>query len=391
MADEPEVYRFDSFTDVDLYNLAEIARKEDYSRLAQWIMGHKDRELAARSHRHLERRKREYSELLGQLMQTYHKYGSPSPLGFKRIIKDISDINSLADRMIDLLEDNEIDKGDAKSLISRDSFRKLVKLLASAEPKNTHPEVIIDYEHRLREDHVFLLEELIHILTTEYDKRVLETRRRFEDYLGPHQRVLNNVRREIADIDLNLGQLEHDDLLLPEERRKIQEAFRAKRAELKEIERVEAFKLKKIEFLCLSIRDGVEQFRGLIDSLQAQLDSYKSRQSYVEKLARLGARIPEFRALLESLYASFQDDLGDLQKSFLVFDRSFQELVLKTVDNESVVSRIVLTPPRFLDAELEIVNPSASAHSDDESDEEESDPDRIDVDISFLREYHYRN
>ena len=70
MADEPEVYRVDSFTDVDLNNLAEIARKEDYSRLAQWIMGHKDRELAARSHRHLERRKREYSELLGQLMQT---------------------------------------------------------------------------------------------------------------------------------------------------------------------------------------------------------------------------------------------------------------------------------------------------------------------------------
>jgi len=247
--------------------------------------------------------------------------------------------------------------------------------------------VVTDYEQRLRQDNVFLLEELVNILTGEYDKRVVETRRRFEEYLGPHQRVLDNVRREIREINADLERLDKDSLLLPEERAMLRSAFSEKKAELQEIEGVEAFKLKKIEFLCLSLREGVEQFRTLIDSLQAKLDSYRSRQSYVDKLARLGAKIPEFRQLLDSLYASFQQNLAGLQKGFLVFDRSFQELVLSTVDSESVVSRIVLAPPSVVKAELEIVNtPFAEPKRPPEEPAE-----AMRLDLSFLQEYRYRN
>jgi hypothetical protein len=167
----------------------------------------------------------------------------------------------------------------------------------------------------------------------------------------------------------------------------LRSAFSEKKAELQEIEGVEAFKLKKIEFLCLSLREGVEQFRTLIDSLQAKLDSYRSRQSYVDKLARLGAKIPEFRQLLDSLYASFQQNLAGLQKGFLVFDRSFQELVLSTVDSESVVSRIVLAPPSVVKAELEIVNTPFA----EPAKPPEEPPESMRLDLSFLQEYRYRN
>lgn len=384
MEQSPGVYRLESFTDVDLVNLAEIARKEDYKSLAQWILSHKDRELVARTNRHLERRKTEYGELRGQLVETFHKYAGPSPVGFRRIIRDISDLNTVADRMLDLLDDDEIDKEGARALISRDNFRRLVKLLAAAAPRNPPEEVVEDYVRRLRVDHVFLLEELIHILTVEYDKRVLESRRRFEEYLTPHQRIVESVRREITEIDGDLARLESDASLLVDEREKIRRAFGAKRVELRDLERIEGFKLRKIEFLCLNLRDSVEQFRGLIGSLQSRLDSYKSRQSYVEKLARLGARVPEFRQLLESLYETFQRDLAGLQKSFLVFDRSFQELVLSTVDSEKVMSRIVLAPPRVVGVEMEIVNPAAG----EPTQEEDSEPtEAAQIDLSFLRSY----
>lgn len=387
MDHESGVYRFESFSDVDLYELAEIAKEEDYERLAEWIMSHKDRELMARSSRLLERRKKTYDELLEQLLTSYHKYGTPTRLGFGRILRNISDINAVADRMLELLDDNEIDKEEAKALISKDSYRRLIKLLAGGSPRNARPEVVTDYEQRLREDNVFLLEELVSILTTEYDRRVVETRRRFEEYLGPHQRVLDNVRREIREINADLERLERDSLLLPEERAMLQAAFSEKKAELQDIERIEAFKLKKIEFLCLSLREGVEQFRTLIDSLQGKLDSYRSRQSYVDKLARLGAKIPEFRQLLASLYGSFQQNLAGLQKGFLVFDRSFQELVLSTVDSESVVSRIVLAPPSVVKAELEIVNTPFAERSRPPEEPAEA----VRLDLSFLQEYRYRN
>jgi hypothetical protein len=387
MERDPGVYRFERFSDVDLFQLAEIARQEDYDRLAEWIMSHKDRELAARSSQLLERRKKAYEELLEQLMASYSRFGAPTRFGFGRILRNISDINAVADRMLEMLDDNEIDKDEARSLISHDSYRRLVKLLAARGPRNGRPEVVTDYERRLREDNVFLLEELVTILTTEYDRRVVETRRRFEEYLGPHQRVLDGVRREIREINADLEKLERDSHLLPEERAMLKSAFAAKKAELQDIERIEAFKLKKIEFLCLTLRDGVEQFRVLIDSLQGKLDSYRSRQSYVDKLARLGARIPEFRQLLSSLYESFQRNLSGLQKGFLVFDRSFQEMVLSTVDSESVVSRIVLAPPSVVKAEMEIVNTPFAGRPGGEDQPAEN----VSLDLSFLQEYRYRN
>ena len=97
------VYRFESFSDVDLFNLAEIARTEDYPRLAQWILSHKDRELIARSDQHLKRRRSEYDELKEKLLRALHRFTGHNPLGFKRCIKDISDINTVADRMLETL------------------------------------------------------------------------------------------------------------------------------------------------------------------------------------------------------------------------------------------------------------------------------------------------
>jgi hypothetical protein len=387
MERDPGVYRFERFSDVDLFQLAEIAREEDYERLAEWIMSHKDRELAARGTRLLDRRKKAYEELLTQLLASVNRIGAPARFGFARVPRNTSDISAVADRMLGMLDENEIDKDQARALISHDSYRRLAKLLAAGGPSNSSPQVVTDYERRLREDNMFLLEELVTILTTEYDRRVVETRRRFEEYLGPHQRVLDGVRREIREINADLERLERDTHLLPEERAMLQSAFAAKKAELQDIERVEAFKLKKIEFLCLTLRDGVEQFRVLIDSLQAKLDSYRSRQSYVDKLARLGARIPEFRQLLTSLYESFQRNLAGLQKGFLVFDRSFQEMVLSTVDSESVVSRVVLAPPSVVKAELEIVNPPFASRP--QASEEPAE--EVNLDLSFLQEYRYRN
>ena len=57
------------------------------------------------------------------------------------------------------------------------------------------------YRERLENNPVFLLEELIQILKVEYDRRIIETRRRFEEYLVPHKSTIDSIETEINGID----------------------------------------------------------------------------------------------------------------------------------------------------------------------------------------------
>ena len=134
-----------------------------------------------------------------------------------------------------------------------------------------------------------------------------------------------------------------------------------------------------------NIRNGVKQFKELIDNLGKKLRYFKKRQFYVEKLARYGTEIPKFKSILDDLYATFNNQIKSLQKSFLLFDISFQETVLNAIQDQSVINRIVLSPGGVIDAELELESNTLEISKLDMNNYELVD--NIELDLSFLQPY----
>ena len=270
-------------------------------------------------------------------------------------------------------------------LINKSRFWRLKRFFSSVSPTiSSQNQIPINrYREKLESNPGFLLEELIKILKAEYDRRIIETRRRFEEYLVPHKSTIDSIETEINGIDRDLENLVNDMSINAKEKDKIRNAFLAKKVELQNILDTVFFKLKKIKFLSFCIRDGVIQFKGLIDSLQKKLDSFLTRQSYLEKLARINAKIPEFRSILDELYNTFQKDIESLQKGFLLFDKSFQKTVLKAVEDQVVMSRIILSPSSLSEVEFEISGIIKGA----ESIPNKKVFEKIELDLDFLEKY----
>ena len=105
-------------------------------------------------------------------------------------------------------------------------------------------------------------------------------------------------------------------------------------------------------------------------------------QFYIEKLVRYGADIPKFKSVLNDLYLTFNKHIKTLQKSFLLFDLSFQKTVLNAIEDQSVINRIVLSPHGVVDAELEIENIKKTRKTSNIN--AASIVDTIELDLSFL-------
>jgi hypothetical protein len=286
------------------------------------------------------------------------------------------------------------EKSDADEELSGKENRELkefiekkvtVKELSEASREYIDPHQYIQkYEGKLH-DHIFLLDELVDILSREYDRRIISTKSRFEEFLRPLKRVLEKIDEEVKEIEEDLKFLEADENIDKPDREKLENAFLAKKNELLALKRSEFEKLNSIKLVSENIREGVEQFKTLIDSLKKKLRYFKKRQFYVEKLARYHADIPKFKSILDDLYATFNRQIKSLQKSFLLFDLEFQKTVLSAIDDQSVINRIILSPHGIVDAELAIESAPVLETVPDLSDYRIVD--NIELDLSFLKPY----
>ncbi len=341
-----------------------------------------------------------YRELLnsyGRNCRTYEEHRRKRDYAY---YKSLENLQSLAGKMLHLLEGEEVDKESIRQLLARGEFELVRTILASLRPSRPASESLLDYERKLTASHLFLLEELIAILTLEYDRRILEARRCFERFLYPHRQALEAIAAEIRGIDLDLDRLQAESRLDPEEKQKLLTAFHRRREELVLLSQEESAKLRKVGRVSESLRESVYRFRSLIDSLCRALEAYRLRQSYVDKLARLGGRIPEFRSLLESLHETFHREVGGLQKSFRIFDQSFLDMVFQAIDEQSVTARILHASGRAVAAELELLGIRLEGPAGRcESGATGEDPPAGDLpaadlpaggatDLSFLRFYH---
>ncbi|MBN1525407.1 MAG: hypothetical protein JW904_13040 [Spirochaetales bacterium] len=404
MAGSTGTFVFDTFEEIDLYDLAQTAQNEDYKKLSGWLCKYKESKLIENNLLWEQEKRKEYQheyQFLLKLIDSYiaitskdHKTGKTNfyeKLKMRRRIRQLtgeifSSLN-LPDKTAVVL-DNYLRKKNFDN-----SFRDFVEehfrgntarddvagelKMSNREKKELHEFInkkmtalekyeygrefvdidvyLAEYEKKLG-NHIFLLDELVDILSTEYDRRILSTRHRFEEYLQPLKRVLERIDDEIREIDKDIGFLAKDTSIDKADKKKLETAFKQKRNELLSLKKQEFEKLNSIKLVSENIKEGVKQFHLLIDRLSDKLRYFKNRQFYIEKLARYGADIPKLKNILNDLYSTFNRHIKTLQKSFLLFDLSFQKTVLSAIEDQSVINRIVLSPHGIVDAELEIEN-----------------------------------
>jgi CII-binding regulator of phage lambda lysogenization HflD len=445
MNDQDHILTFDTFDDIDLYELTETARNSNYKKLAEWMYQYKKKQISEHNKRYEDQKKKEYEHefhvLLG-LIDSFIKRTIPrNGMSFRNLRETWKIKKRIRFIAIEIFSQIEIDdtswnrlcaylkqkkytdefkaflvslfKGESETLLAdpeasgeqddkkststidnklNEFIEKMFKgkdrienSIAYIEPE----EFLAAYDSKLK-DHIYLLEDLIDILNIEYDRRVISTKVRFEEYLLPRKRVLEKIDEEIEEISDDIKFLGDDENVGEEDREKLRNAFSRKQGELEDIKRIELEKLASIKMVSTNIKDGVWLFKDLIDNLRKKLRYFKKRQFYVERLARYGAEIPKLKNVLDVLYSTFNTEIKKLQKSFLLFDISFQKTIFTAIDDQSIINRIILSPKGIVDAELAIEDSAplkSSAAVSDFSEREKVIVGRIEDDLSFLTPY----
>jgi hypothetical protein len=445
MIEHNHILTFDTFEDIDLYELTETARNSDYKKLAEWMYQYNKKQITEHNRRFGDLRKKEYEHEFQVLLGLIDSIVAQSKKGSVRNLRIVMDNWKIKKRIkfialeifshIDVddpswerlywylrrgkftvefrnflisifkgqseaelpLDENRIVAGGTKneSLIDNRLNEFIEKMFKGKDRSESdiayiEPERFLEaYDTKLK-DHIFLLEDLIDILNIEYDRRVISTKTRFEEYILPRKRILEKIDEEIADISEDIKFLAEDDSIGEDDREKLRNAFAHKRNELDEIKKSELEKLASIKMISSNIKDGVSLFKELIDNLRKKLRYFKKRQFYVERLARYGADIPKLKNVLEVLYSTFNSDIKKLQKSFLLFDISFQKTIFTAIDDQSIINRIILSPRGIVDAELAIEDsPPAEQEPNVKnfSEQEKEIVAGIEQDLSFLTPY----
>ncbi|MBN2536356.1 MAG: hypothetical protein JXB88_25965 [Spirochaetales bacterium] len=434
------IFTFNTFEDIDLYELSETTRNEDYKKLSEWICHYKYRQIETHNAGFIFQKRKEYKhefsvliELIDSYIRIKTNYSLLSLSNLTEISRIKKRIRFMCSEIFRNISISDVQRKTLRQYLVKNRFTKefkaflvtcftgrmsgektgtpardneetfyshsdtqlkeyIEKMFSGKEGIITDLEYIdpdafmIRYEEKLK-DHIFLLDELVEILSEEYDRRVISTKARFEEYLRPRKRVLEKIEEEIAEIKEDLALLKEDENIGEEDREKLVHAFLHKKEELNNLKLREYEKLNSIKMVSVNIKNGVAQFRELIDKLKKKLRYFKKRQFYVEKLARYGAEIPRFRNILDDLYSTFNAQIKTLQKSFLLFDMSFQETIFHAIEDQSVINRIILSPSGIVDAELAIENIAAHSLPSDIHEETTEIVDTIELDLSFLQPY----
>jgi CII-binding regulator of phage lambda lysogenization HflD len=445
MSELNHVLTFDTFDDIHLYELTETARNSNYKKLAEWMYEYKRRQIEDHNRRYGDQTKKEYEHEFNVLIGLVDSFETRASRKNEFSIRSLREtwktrkrIRFISNEIFSHVAIGEANRNVLRSYLRQNRFgsdfkaflvsmyrggnnaapadrtagghgssprsasavdsklNEFIEKMFRGKEKLENQLVYIDpqqflsaYEEKLR-DHIFLLEDLIEILNIEYDRRVISTKTRFEEYLLPRKRVLEKIEEEIDEIGEDIKFLAEDESVSDEDREKLANAFASKRAELEEIKKAEFEKLSSIRLISANIKNGVRLFKDLIDNLRKKLRYFKKRQFYVERLARYGADIPKLRNVLDVLYSTFNNEIKSLQKSFLLFDISFQKTIFTAIDDQSIINRIVLSPRGIIDAELAIESSPPQERAGPPADfsrAEQEIMDGIEDDLSFLAPY----
>lgn len=255
---------------------------------------------------------------------------------------------------------NEVTKRDDVSC--ENDLIKIKELLQKIEKETKSPDFSdclqeqVEFEKKLT-NHIFLLKELIEILTMEHDSRITDTRENFNAFIKSHQSQIEKIRTDMGLAEDQIHKLQNDTSIEEDDKKNLLIAFKKKYNELAKILKNENNRMITIKTLSDNILEGFIYLKDLIKSLGDQLVQYKKREEYIESLIRIGKDIPDFKNTLETLSSSFKGNFKHLKKSFLASDHGLQKKILDAIESQEVINRIVFSESDKTSEEINISLP----------------------------------
>jgi hypothetical protein len=211
-----------------------------------------------------------------------------------------------------------------------------------------------EYKLKLLSNHEFLLQEMIGVLTNEYQTRVRKAKSRIEEYVEPHQVLYQRALDDLAKIETALSNLKGDEDIDEEDRLKLYQAFSEKRIEFEKMIEKERAQIDAVRILASVIKDSSQTFHNLIEKLRKKLRSAEQRKGYVQLLTDMNTELPHLASVFDSMFETFRYDIKALQRSFVVFDNKFQSKILESIDHQGTINRIFFAGVDVVETEIDL-------------------------------------
>ncbi|MCW8966090.1 MAG: hypothetical protein OQK82_05330 [Candidatus Pacearchaeota archaeon] len=248
---------------------------------------------------------------------------------------------------------------EMKNIGSEEDLMQIKELLQKFENKIKIPDISSsfqekdEFEKKLT-NHLFLLKELIDILTTEHDNRIMNTRDNFTHFINSHLIWTKKINTEIQRAAEQIQKLKQDDSIPESDKKGLLIAFKKKHNELTTILKNENNRMITLKAISDNVLKGFIYLRDLIKSLKDQAAQFRRREEYVETLSQIGKNIPVVKKTLETISSSFKDNYKDLKTNFLVSDLGLQKKILDAIESQEVINRIVFSDSDKTTEELQI-------------------------------------
>ncbi|MBN2440056.1 MAG: hypothetical protein JXJ04_01880, partial [Spirochaetales bacterium] len=249
-----------------------------------------------------------------------------------------------------------------KNIGSETDLIQIKELLQKFEKEIETPDISSSFQEKDEfeknlTNHLFLLKELIDILTTEHDKRIINTRDNFTHFINSHRIQTEKINTEIQRAAEQIQQLKQEASIPESDKKSLLIAFKKKHNELTRILKNENDRMITLKTISDNVLKGFIYLRDLIKSLEDQADQFKRREKYVETLSQIGKNIPVVKDTLETLSSSFKNNFKDIKTNFLVSDPGLQKKILEAIESQEVTNRIVFSDPDKTTEELQISFP----------------------------------
>lgn len=350
------VFEVDSPFEVELVSsLAEFAFAGDFDGLVEWLVSHRARKI---------RDSREIQDRLCRLKKVVAAFG-----GFHRSYREcamykassvsesyLREMESALSKAIEIDAPPTEEAEPLRSLFQAKRFRELesrLQQLASSDEAFATTRFLETYRRRLV-DRGLLLDELVGILISEYNRKIAHTRKRLKSYVKLLEQTAERLEHRISLIDRSVAELQHDEKLGDEDRQQLLSSFAHRRGELLISEDKQRDKQQTVSRVVEEMRAYLTPFLELTRALQTKLAQHRARESYICRLLAVGSEVPKLNSVVSEVTESLRAGVGAIQKTFLLFNEPFQNSVLTAIDRQAPMQRILVAVRGRADVEIEI-------------------------------------
>lgn len=350
------VFEVNSTFEVELIaSLAEFAFAGEFGRLVEWLVSYRSRKM---------RDSHEIQDKLCRLKKVVTAFA-----GFHRSYREstmykasgvsesyLREMESALSKAIEIDAPTTEEAQPLRTLFRAGRFRELegrLQELAASDEGFATSRFLENYRRQLFEPGL-LLDELLSILISEYNRKIERTRKRLRSYVRLLEDTAERLGRRISLIDRSVSDLQRDEKLGEVDREQLLASFGHRRGELLVAEDHQRDKHQALSRLLREMRTWLTPFLELTHDLQTKLTQHRARESYIGRLLAVGSELPELTPVLNEVMESLREGVVVIQKTFLLFNEPFQNSVLTAIDGQSPMNRILVAVKGSAGIEVEI-------------------------------------